>query len=437
MGQQGAQEVATSMGLVEDPALQQYVNDIGQRLAANSERPQLPWFFAVVDDPTPNAFALPGGPIFITRGMVNLMGTEAQLASVLGHEVAHVTARHHVTRMSRTQLAQIGLGIGGLIVPQLQQFGGVAGAGLQLLFLSHGRDAERQADELGFGYSLAQGFDVREMALVFESLNRLGDDQRQSAVPSWLMTHPAPADRVIAVEARLAEMAPPAAQLRIGRQAYLDRLDGLVYGVNPRNGYFRDNLFLHPELRFQITFPPQWQTQNLSQSVMAMSPQQNAAIQLTLASDASPETAAQRFLSQQGIQRGQTSRQTINGLPAVSATFRAQTEQQILQGLVLFVAHGGRVYQLLGFSPVNDFGSYDRVFQQSLGSFASVTDPQVLGVQPNRVDIVRTTEAMTLAQFQQRFPSVVDIAELAILNQVGGPDTLLPGGTLMKRVVAG
>src|SRR5690606_6959089 len=119
--------------LVDDPALQAYVDAIGQRLAANSERPDLPWSFAVVEDPTPNAFALPGGPIFVTRGMMNLMTNEAQLASVLGHEIGHVTARHHVTQMSRSQLAQIGLGIGGLIVPELQQFGDLAGAGLQLV----------------------------------------------------------------------------------------------------------------------------------------------------------------------------------------------------------------------------------------------------------------------------------------------------------------
>lgn len=437
IGRQGAQDVARTMGLVEDAALQQYVATIGQRMAASSERPNLPWSFGVVDDPTPNAFALPGGPIFLTRGMMNLMSTEAQLATVLGHEIAHVTARHHVTAMSRTQLAQLGLGVGGVLFPQLQTLGSLAGAGLQLVFLSHTRDAERQADDLGFRYAVGDGYDVREMALVFASLQRLGEAQERSAIPSWLMTHPAPADRIAAVEARLAEMAPAASQLRIGRQAYLDRLNGSVYGENPRNGFFRDALFLHPELRFQLAFPAQWPRQNLSQMVMAVSPQQNAALQLTLATDGSPEAAAQRFLAQTGVQPGPASRQTINGLPAVVASFRAQTQQQVLQGVAAFIAHGGHVYQIIGYSPIGVYATYEGTFQSSVRSFAPLTDPQVLNVQPNRVSIVRTTESMTLAQFQQRFPSIIEIGELAILNQVSGPETLLPAGSLIKRVTRG
>lgn len=437
MGQQAAQEVQATMGLVDDAQLQAYVNDIGQRLAANSERPNIPWSFAVVDDPTPNAFALPGGPIFVTRGMMNLMSTEAQLASVLGHEIGHVTARHHVTSMSRQQLAQLGLGIGGMIVPQVQQLGSLAGAGLQLLFLSHGRDAERQADDLGFQYSLAQGFDVREMAVVFTSLQRLGDEGQRSAVPSWLMTHPAPGDRVAATEARLATMPAPASALRIGRQPYLDQLQGLIYGENPRNGYFRNNLFLHPDMRFQLTFPDQWQTQNLSQAVMAMSPQQNAIIQLTLAQGSTPEAAAQQFLGQQGLVVGQTGRQPVNGLPAAAATFQAQTEQGVIQGLVVFVAHAGQVFQLLAYSPANAYASYDPVFQQALRSFAPVSDPQVLNVRPNTISVVRTTESMTLAQFNQRYPSAVDLEELAVMNQLSGGGDVIPAGSLIKRVVQG
>jgi predicted Zn-dependent protease len=282
MGQQAAEEVKQTMGLVEDPALQQYVSGIGLQIAARTERPQLPWSFAVVEDPTPNAFALPGGPIFITRGLMNLMSSEAQLATVLGHEIGHITARHSVTSMSRAQLAQIGLGVGGILFPDLAQVGNLAGAGLQLVFLSHGREAERQADDLGFRYSLNQGYEVREMALVFGSLQRLGEENTEGGVPSWLMTHPAPADRIASVEARLGELTPSTSQLRIGRQTYMDRIDGLVYGENPRNGYFQGDLFLHPDLRFQLGFPQQWQHQNMTEMVMGVSPRQDAAIQLTL-----------------------------------------------------------------------------------------------------------------------------------------------------------
>ena len=154
IGRDGATDVARSIGLVDDAALQGYVHNIGARLAQGSERPQLPWSFQVIDDSIPNAFAIPGGYIFITRGMMALMGSEAQLVSVVGHEIGHVTARHSVSMMSRAQVAQIGLRIGSILSPNLAQFSELAGGGLSLLFLSYGRDAERQADDLGFRYAL-------------------------------------------------------------------------------------------------------------------------------------------------------------------------------------------------------------------------------------------------------------------------------------------
>ena len=139
MGRQAAEDVNRTIGLVEDRELQSYVSRIGTQIAANSERPQLPWQFHVVDDPTPNAFAIPGGFIYVTRGMMNLLTSEAELASVLGHEVAHVTARHTVNQISKQQLAQVGLGLGGLFFPEVQQATPLLGAGLEVLFLKYSR----------------------------------------------------------------------------------------------------------------------------------------------------------------------------------------------------------------------------------------------------------------------------------------------------------
>ena len=202
MGQQASQEVAQQLGLVDNEALQQYVQRVGARLAAESERPNLPWTFRVVDDPTPNAFALPGGFIFMTRGMMDLMDSEAELAAVLGHEIGHVTARHSVTQISRGQLAQLGLGVGSILFPSAAQaVGGLAQTGMQLLFLSYGRDAERQADELGFRYALREGFEVREMDDVFATLLRIGQASGRSEIPSWLASHPAEPERIAAAQA--------------------------------------------------------------------------------------------------------------------------------------------------------------------------------------------------------------------------------------------
>lgn len=435
MGQQGAAEVEAVIGLVPDTGLQGWLQTLGESMARETERPRLPWRFGVVDDPTPNAFALPGGPIYFTRGLLALMNSEAELASVLGHEIAHVTARHQVTMISRAQVAQAGLGLGGVLFPELEALGGLAGAGLSLLFLRYSRDMERQADDLGFGYALDQGYDVRAMERVFASLARLGDEQ-QSAVPSWLQTHPLPAERIVAVQERIAALEPLPAGLRVAREEYLARLDGLVYGVNPRNGIFRDGWFLHPDLAFQLAFPGDWPRQNLARAVMAASPRQDAVIQLVLRPESTPDAAARAFLGQQGIQAIQTGRQTINGLPAVLASFRAQASQTTVQGLAGFIAYDGRVYHVMGYAAAAAYGDYHGPFQQSIGSFGPLRDPDVLALQPARIRAVRIPGSMTLLEFNRRFPSTIPVEELAVINGVAGPDAALSAGALVKRVMA-
>lgn len=439
LGQQSAQQVAAEIGLVADSSLQQYVQRVGGTLAAASERPNLPWTFRVVDDPTPNAFALPGGYIFVTRGMMNLMTSEAELASVLGHEIGHVTAKHQVTMISRAQLAQLGVGLGSVLLPQLQNLGGLANAGLQLLFLRYSRDAERQADLLGFRYALGQRYDVREMADVFAALQRVTEADRartgRSPLPSYLMSHPSEPARIADVERRAAEV-PAGTATRVEGAPYLQRLNGLVYGENPRQGYFQGTLFLHPDLRFRMAFPQGWQTQNLTQAVTGVSPQQNAIIQLTLAEQSrTAQDAANRFFSQQGVQAGQGGGTTVNGLPAVVVYFQAQTQQGVVGGVAAFIEHGGNVYQLLGYTPAQLFNSYEGVFRQVISSFGPETSAAVLNIRPNRVSIVRVPQAMTLAEFQRRNPSTIPIEELAIINQVQGAQATLPAGAMVKRVV--
>ena len=438
MGQQGAQQVAQQVGLVKDQALQNYLQTIGSGIAAKSERPNLPWTFRAVDDPSPNAFALPGGYVFVTRGLLDLMNNEAELASVLGHEIGHVTARHSVHQMSEQQLAQLALGVGAILSPTVAQLGDVASQGLGLLFLKYSRDDERQADDLGFRYALNQGYDVRYMDDVFRSLQRLGEASKESPLPSWLATHPGEAERIQTIDSKLAQLQPAQlANTKVNAQQYLQRVNGLVYGADPRNGFFQGNTFYHPDLRFQISLPSGWQGQNLSQAVIAVSPQQDGIIQLTLAQGNSPEAAARAFLSQQGIQAGQASQQTVNGVPAVASTFQAQTEQGVIQGLAAFFTYNGATYQVIGYAPAQRFGAYESAFRQSLGSFAPVTDSRVLNVQPKKLNVVSLPQQMTLAEFAQRNPSTIPLAELAIVNQVEDPNKALPAGTPVKQVTGG
>jgi predicted Zn-dependent protease len=434
MGKQAAEQTRKEIGLVKDDALQDYVQRVGRTLAEDSERPELPWSFQVVDDATPNAFALPGGYIFVTRGLMSYMDSEAELAAVLGHEIGHVTARHSVQQISRAQIAQLGLGLGMILAPELQQFGNLLGSGLQLLFMKFGRDAERQADELGFGYALQDKYDVREMDDVFASLQSISQQENRSPLPTWAATHPDEGERIETVQRRVAELPPGSLEgLRTGEPEFMSRIEGLTFGDNPRQGFFEDTHFMHPDMAFEMTFPAGWKTQNLPQAVVAVSPQQDAAIQLTL-TGGDPARAAQQFLGQQGLQAGDVARKNVNGLPAVLAEFAAQTQQGVVQGIVGFVNYKDATYQIVGYTPAQRYGSVQRALLSTIESFGPLRDSEALDKQPRRIQVVKLPRAMTLQEFSREYPSSVDLKTLGLINQV--PEgSQLPAGKRVKRVI--
>ena len=435
MGREADQQITASLGLYDDPALQAYITQLGNRLAARSERPGLPWSFKVVDDPIVNAFALPGGFIYITRGIMVHFTSEAQLASVVGHEIGHVTGRHSVEQLSRAQLAQVGLVAGTLFGPQeLQGLLGAASAGLGLLFLKFGRSDERQADDLGLRYMDRAGYEPREMPGVFTMLGRVSAAAGGGRVPEWLSTHPNPENREERIERAIAALGKDFSEREVGRDSYLDRLDGMVFGPDPRDGFFDGALFMHPRLRFRLTFPKRWQTQNQRQAVVGVNDSQNAIIQLSLASQPTPDAAARAFLSQDGMDGSTPRRTTINALPAVTTNFQATTQEATLVGSAVFVAHDGNVFQLLGYGTSSVWRSARDEVQRTFGSFGEFRDPDALVVEPLRVDIVTLPSAMTLKRFAERYPSEISLEQLALINQRELGATI-GAGTRLKRVV--
>jgi len=432
MGREYDAQIVASLGLYPDTALQRYVQELGSRLAATSERPHLPWTFRVLDDPVVNAFALPGGYIYVTRGILAYLGSEAELASVLGHEIGHVTARHSVSRMSTQQLAQLGLAVGVLLRPELESVAGLANAGLSVLFLKYSRDDERQSDDLGLRYMRRGGYDPREMADVFAMLESVSSAEGGGRVPEWLSTHPDPGNRRDRIERQVAALPPDSQSGRVERESFLRRLNGLVFGDNPRDGFFRGNEFLHPELAFRFSFPAGWSTSNQKSAVVAVSPNQDAVVQITLAEESTPEAAARRFFSAQGM-AGSPRSQRINGLDAVTGSFAATTQSGPVRGIAAFIAHGGRVYNVLAYAIESRWSAYDAAVRQAVGSFARLTDQAALSVQPQRLEIVTLDRPMTLQEFAQRYPGPASIDLLARLNQVE-PGHRFNAGDVVKRV---
>jgi len=433
MGQQYDSQVVATIGLYPDPALQSYIQTLGKRLAATSERPNLPWTFRVVDDPAVNAFAVPGGFVYVTRGILAHMNNEAQLASVVGHEIGHVTARHTAAEMSKEQLATLGLVVGSIASKQVAQYAGVAQQALGVLFLKFSRDNENQADELGVRYSSRANFDSREMVNVMRVLDKLSASSG-GRLPEWLSTHPDPGNRVEHITSMVSKMQTDFAGATINREGYERRLDGIMFGENPREGFFRNGVFYQPDLRFSVTFPSGWRVMNSKQAVAGQSPQQDAIIELTLSQGSSAEQAARAFLSTEGIQAGTLTRGNVHGLTASAAPFAAATEQGTLRGSAVFIEYNNRVYRLLAYSPEQRWGNYQSVAQQTLTSFGPVNDPAVLNVQPQHLSVFTLDRRTNIAELARQRPSPAPVATLALINQVEENEQLEPG-RIMKWIV--
>lgn len=432
MGREADPQIVAQFGLYPDSALQRYVRDLGMRLAAVSERPHLPWTFRVLDDPIVNAFALPGGFNYVTRGIMVYFESEAELAAVMGHELGHVTARHGAAQMSQQQLFAIPIAVGAIALPRYETVFGIAAAGMQLLFLKFSRDDEREADALGLRYMSRIGYDPGEAPHVFEMLALVsggGGDR----LPSWLSTHPDPEDRAERLRARIAELPPPVGTA-VRRAEYLRTIDGMIFGENPREGYFKDGVFYHPDLAFSLAFPSGWRTANQRSAVLAQSPDQAAVMRLRLADADSPEAAARAFAGQRGVSAGPLRRGTTGGFPSAALAFTASAEDGELAGVAVFLAYTGRVYEILGVGSAARWPAYRAPVERAIASFAQVTDRAVLDVQPLKLRVVALDRPATLAELAARPGSPVDAETLGRLNRLP-TDQRLPAGRLVKQVV--
>ena len=244
---------------------------------------------------------------------------EAELAGVLGHELGHITARHGVEQQRNAMLGQLGLIAGIVIAPELAQFAEAASQGFGLLLLKFGRDAERESDELGVEYSSKIGYDAQQMANFFTTLERQGQQTGSSELPTFLSTHPNPGERNVTV-GKLATEWKQKLNLtspKINRETYLRRIDGLVYGEDPKEGFLENNVFYHPALRFQFSTPAGWAYQNSPQRVQ-MAPKDGKALMfLALAPGKSLTEAANAILQQNKLQTVESREVTVNGLRAL------------------------------------------------------------------------------------------------------------------------
>jgi predicted Zn-dependent protease len=362
------------------------------------------------------------------------MNSEAELAGVLGHEIGHVTAKHTVSQLSRQQLLG-GIFVAGAIAkPDLAAGlpGQLAQAGAGLLLLKYGRDDERQSDELGHRYSLHAGYDVREMPKTFATLQQMSERSDAGRLPGFLSTHPDPGDRVAATQS-WADTVSSYANLRTDRNDFLTQLDGMVYGQDPRQGYFENNRYLHPVLRFQFDAPVNWQTANQASRVVMIDPDGRAQLELTGVEGTSASAAAQQFASQQGLQVQASGQTTVNGLPASGVRFSGQTSQGVvLVGEAMFIEYRGTIYRFMGLTLQQTANQWMPTLQAALRSFAPTAQNQQFR-RVRELDVITLSSAMTVDRLASQSGGAATAEELALINGVE-QGRMIAAGTRVKTV---
>jgi predicted Zn-dependent protease len=255
-------------------------------------------------------------------------------------------------------------------------------------------------------------------------------------VPDWLSSHPDPGDRVQANEQRIAAANTNYGGYTVNGDAFIQRLDGLVFGDDPRNGYFIGTRFLQPTLTFEFTFPSGWATHNGVQSVQALSGGKDAALQLSFAQASSPAEATSKLASMEGLTIQRQYSESVNGINGSFTDFLLQTQSGVLQGTILYLAHGSAVYEIVGYGTQANWASNTGPVRSALRSFARLTNRTYLDVAPNRIDIVKLPRAMTFADFARQYSSTVPLDQVALANQVS-QSASLPAGRLMQRISGG
>jgi len=433
MGQETDQQIRQEFGIYPDKALNEYVDRIGQSMVPNSHRPSLKHQFAVLDTPVVNAFAAPGGYIYVTRGILALMNSEAELAAVLGHEMGHVAARHSMKQLSGQMLAQVGLVLGSVLSKDIRKFAGLASIGMQLLFLKFSRSDEYQADSLGIQYARLAKYSPGEMLRFFTALENMTAESSSHSIPTFLSTHPMTSDRIQKVKELVSSQD---VRLAIKKEDYLRKVDGMVYGDNPRQGFVENGVFYHPEMAFQFTVPWGWSVENTPKQVAMGEKDGKAALYLQAETsgqdlDAYLSAKAKALFSQAELLK--TAGDAVNRFQARHAYLRVPQEQgEPLAVRLSCIRKDGLVYTFIGLSTYAAADTYQPVMERAISSFQGLSDPKILSRGPERISLARPDGHQTLEAMMAR--SGVDRKywkQLAVFNSLR-LDAVPEAGQLVK-----
>ena len=423
-------------GIYDDPKVGAWIAGLGGRLVASSELPGESFTFSVLDTEMVNAFALPGGYVYVTRGLLALANTEAEVAGVLAHEIGHVTARHTAQRVNTAVFANLAAAALGVLTGsgELAQVGQVVGAGA---LAQYSQSQEYEADSLGIRYMTRIGYNPLAQADFLASLQRehelqqaIAGRQGEDPLAGFFATHPNTADRVQRAAAEAREHRQGVPELSYGRAALLQNIDGMIYGDSPEQGYARGRTFSHPKLGFTFTVPEGFKLTNRPAAVSAQH-----ASGAALLFDRAPKPRSHDPLDYlreewaKNVPLEDLGRLTVNGLPAATASAQGRTNQGRRELRLLAIRFApGEIYRFIFISPPNQSPQASEPFRQTAFSFRRLSQSEAQRLQPYRLRVVTVGPGDTVQSLARRMVlGDHQEARFRILNALPEGTGLRPG----------
>ncbi len=422
IGRKMAPEIAREYGSYESEPLQQYVNSVGQLIAESSDRPDLVYRFTVLNSPIVNAFALPGGYIFITRGLLSHMNSEAELAGVLAHETGHVTARHSVRQYTKAVSYQVGTSIASIFMPDVANFSNFMDLVFTTISSGYSRAYETEADMLALRYAEKAGYDacaIGSMLKTLKLLDRYSEGKKTHT--SLFATHPETEKRIADVNnktlcADVYQNIPNPNRLK-----YLKNLEGLVFGDDPREGIIVGNRFTHPDLKIELLFPLDWKINNMPQAVISTDKKEEAFIEFNLynlSKKRSVDEAAAIIAEKLELKKISGNRKRVEGLEAYMGTYstKAQGLGNVALRMGVFL-QDDKVFYIKGYTKTENFKNVISLFEKTINSFRILSSKEIKNVYPNRISLYEVKKGDTLPLIIEKFGRPKsDLKEVALIN---------------------
>ena len=447
LGKESHRQILQKYAVYNDPELQEYVRGIGEKLAANSRRSDLQYHFTVLDSKEVNAFALPGGYIYITRGLMAYLKSEAELAAVLGHEIGHVTARHAVRQCKASELASIGATLGAVLLPGMDQTINQLVQTLSLAALrGYGREHELEADRLGAEYLANSDYSPQAMLDVIRVLKNQETFEKQLAKQQGreprvyhglFSTHPDNDTRLHEVIADAEQASTRKSANYIGHEPYMQKVHNMAYGDSAREGILRGHRFFHHDLHFSVDFPRDWGIDNLPNRIAATAPGGKGLIQMAFIANIDarlpPKQVMLRDLGVSTLRND--SPLSIHGLDAHTGTATMNTSLGLRRSRLAVIYLDNNAYIFTGTTKnAREFSQYDPAFLKTINSFHQLTEEERSSARPLLLETVRSDSSTTFPDLANTSP-LENFAEekLRLLNSKY-PKGALKGGELLKIV---